>query len=75
MCSTSCEAACPTPTSRPRGFEAVNPQPEDPHDIGPWLMPLPLDREPSRRFTVDDWIACIAAGCMAAAALVIYLNP
>jgi len=53
----------------------MNPQPEDPHDIAPWLMPLPLDREPSRRFTVDDWIACIAAGCMAAAALVIYLNP
>ena len=53
----------------------MNHQPEDPHDIGPWLMPLPLDREPSRRFTVDDWVACIAAACMAAASLVIYLNP
>lgn len=54
----------------------MNHQPEeDPHDLGPWLMPLPLDREPSRRFTVDDWIACIAAGCMFVAALLIYLNP
>jgi hypothetical protein len=37
-------------------------------------MPLPLDRTPSRRFTVDDWVACIAAACLLAAALIIWLN-
>lgn len=46
----------------------------DPHDIGPWLAPLPLDRTPRRRVTVDDWVACIAAACMSAAALIIWLN-
>ena len=45
-----------------------------PHDISPWLAPLPLNRTPRRRVTVDDWIACIAAACMFAAALVIWFN-
>lgn len=46
----------------------------DPHDIGPWLQPLPLDRTPRRRVTVDDWVARIAAACMLAAALIIWLD-
>ena len=46
----------------------------DPHDIGPWLQPLPLDRTPRRRVTVDDWVARIAAACMFAAALIIWIT-